>query len=109
MDKKQLGNRGEDLACALLSIRGYEIVARNYVTRMGEVDIVAFKDGVLVFCEVKTRTAGVFGDGREAVDEIKQQKIRRCAERFILTTGFSYDYIEFHVIEITIEHLKECF
>ncbi len=109
MDEKELGLKGEDLAAVLLTNRGYDIVARNYITKMGEVDIIAFKDGVLVFCEVKTRTAGIFGEGREAVGEIKQQKIRRCAERFILTTGFKYDYIEFHVIEITIEHLKECF
>ncbi|MBR6473126.1 MAG: YraN family protein [Firmicutes bacterium] len=109
MDRKELGIKGEDLAVVLLENRGYEIVARNYITKMGEIDIIAFKDRVLVFCEVKTRAAGIFGEGREAVDELKQQKIRKCAERFILTTGFKYDYIEFHVIEITIEHLKECF
>ncbi|MBQ5440947.1 MAG: YraN family protein [Firmicutes bacterium] len=109
MDRKQLGIKGEELACVLLTNRGYEIVARNYITKMGEIDIIAFKDGVLVFCEVKTRAAGIFGEGREAVDELKQQKIRKSAERFILSTGFKYDFIEFHVIEITIEHLRECF
>ena len=49
MDKKELGLKGEDLAAVLLTNRGYDIVARNYITKMGEVDIIAFKDGVLVF------------------------------------------------------------
>ena len=109
MDKKLLGERGEELACAVLKTRGYEILARNYITKAGEIDIVAFKDRVLVFCEVKTRIAGIYGDGREAVDIRKQQKIRRCAEIFLLTTRISYDYCEFHVIEIMAEHLKNCF
>ena len=67
------------------------------------------KDRVVVFCEVKTRIAGIFGDGREAVDLRKQNKIKRCAEMFLLSTGIAYDYCEFHVIEITAEHLKNCF
>ena len=104
-----LGIKGEELAGVLLKSRGYNIVARNYVTKFGEIDLIAFKDGVLVFCEVKTRVSGVFGDGREAVDISKQKKIRKCAERFMMSTGIKYDYAEFHVIEITIDHLKDCF
>lgn len=109
MDRKILGQAGEDLAAAVLKTRGYEIIARNYITKAGEIDIIAFKDGVLVFCEVKTRIAGITGDGREAVDLRKQKKIRRCADIFIMSTNMSYDYCEFHVIEITCEHLKNCF
>ena len=109
LDRKLLGGKGEELAAVLLKNRGYEIVARNYITKSGEIDIIAFKDGVLVFCEVKTRIAGTYGDGREAVDKNKQTKIRKCAERFIMSTGIRYDYVEFHVIEITMEHLKNCF
>ena len=104
-----LGLRGEDLACVFFKNRGYDIIARNYITRTGEIDIIAFKDGVLVFCEVKTRLSSFYGDGREAVDKVKQNKIRRCAERFIMSTDFRYDHIEFHVIEITLEHIKDCF
>ena len=51
----------------------------------------------------------IFGDGREAVNLRKQNKIKRCAEMFLLSTGIAYDYCEFHVIEITAEHLKNCF
>ncbi|MBQ2678560.1 MAG: YraN family protein [Firmicutes bacterium] len=109
LERKHLGIKGEELACAVLKTRGYEIIARNYITRIGEIDIIALKDRVVVFCEVKTRIAGMFGDGRDAVDARKQNKIRKCAEIFLMTTGISYDYCEFHVIEITAEHLKNCF
>ena len=109
MNRKLLGEKGEELAAVLLKIRGYEIIARNYITKIGEIDIIARKDRVIVFCEVKTRIAGIFGDGREAVVLKKQNKIKRCAEMFLLSTGISYDYCEFHVIEITAEHLENCF
>lgn len=109
MDRKLLGMKGEELASAVLENRGYKIIARNYVTKAGEIDIIAFKDGVLVFCEVKTRTAGVTGSGREAVDIRKQSKIRKCADIFIMSTNIPYDFCEFHVIEITCEHIRNCF
>lgn len=104
-----MGQKGEDLACAIFRIRGYEIIARNYITKVGEVDIIALKDRVVVFCEVKTRLKGMYGDGREAVDVRKRNKIRKCAEIFLMTTGISYDYCEFHVMEITAEHITDCF
>ena len=109
MDRKLLGNKGEELAEVLLISRGYDIVARNYGTKSGEIDIIAFKDGILVFCEVKTRVKGIYGDGREAVDRNKQTKIRKSAETFMMSSKIKYDYVEFHVIEITLEHLKDCF
>ncbi len=109
MDRKLLGQRGEDLACEILRMRGYDILARNYITKLGEIDIIAYKDRIVVFCEVKTRMAGIYGDGREAVDMKKRYKIKRCAEIFLETTRLSYDYCEFHVIEITAEHLRNCF
>lgn len=109
MDTKELGRKGEDMACTILQMRGYRILERNYRTKSGEIDIIAMKDRVVVFCEVKTRIMGIFGDGREAVDQRKQMKIRKTADVFLLNTGLSYDYCEFHVIEITAEHLKDCF
>ena len=109
MNRKLLGIKGEELAAILLENKGFEIIARNYITKMGEIDIIAFKDGVLVFCEVKTRVAGPYGDGREAVNKAKQLRIRKCAERFIQSTGINYDHVEFHVIEITLEHIEDRF
>ena len=65
--RQSLGKLGEDLACAELSRRGYELLDRRYRTRFGEIDIVARHQGVIVFVEVKARGSAVFGDGAGAV------------------------------------------
>ena len=56
--RQRLGSAGERLAAEHLERRGFEIVERNYRTRWGELDLIAFDGRVLVFCEVKTRRAG---------------------------------------------------
>ncbi len=55
--RSQIGRRGEDLAAEHLARRGFEIVERNYRTRWGELDIVAFDGRTIAFCEVKSRRA----------------------------------------------------
>jgi putative endonuclease len=109
MNTKALGIKGEDMASVVLMEKGYDIIARNYVTRFGEIDIIAKKGETLIFCEVKTRLSDSQGKGREAVDQRKQEKIRRCAEIFLMSTWIPYEYCEFHVIEISIDHLEACF
>lgn len=53
--RRTLGAKGERLAAQHLEARGYEVVARNFRTRFGELDLVARDERFLVFCEVKTR------------------------------------------------------
>jgi putative endonuclease len=55
--RRALGAKGERLAARHLEARGYEVVARNFRTRFGELDLVARDERFLVFCEVKTRIA----------------------------------------------------
>ena len=55
---RQIGNSGEDKAADFLSAQGYQIVERNWRTRRGEIDIIAYKDDILVFAEVKTLPSG---------------------------------------------------
>jgi putative endonuclease len=55
--RRTLGAKGERLAAQHLEARGYEVVARNFRTRFGELDVVARDERFLVFCEVKTRIA----------------------------------------------------
>ena len=109
MNKRTVGGKGEELAAAILEEKGYDILTRNYVTKAGEIDIIAKRDDTIIFCEVKTRTSDVLGGGREAVDHRKQEKIKRCAEIFLMNTWIPYEYCEFHVIEISIAHLEACF
>ena len=82
-DRQSLGKLGEDLACAELARRGYEILERRYRTRYGEIDIIASTGPSLVFVEVKARDGNEFGGGEAAVTVYKQQRIVRMAIDFL--------------------------
>jgi len=62
---------------------GFDIVARNWRTRSGEIDLVARRGSLLVFCEVKTRTSSAFGTPFEAVTATKQRRLRRLAAEWL--------------------------
>ena len=81
--RQSLGILGEDLACAELRRRGYEIVGRRYRTRFGEIDIVAREGDYTVFVEVKTREGDDYGGGAEAVTEWKQRRVAQMAVDYI--------------------------
>ena len=81
--KRQLGIRGEDLACAELERQGMQILERNWRCGLGEIDIVAAEKGAngltLVFCEVKCRSGLGFGHPLEAITFAKRQTLRQLA------------------------------
>jgi putative endonuclease len=73
--RRVLGRAGEDAAADFLRRRGFDVVARNYHTPFGELDVVAAKDGAVVFAEVKT------GRARSSVDpraQFTSRKVSRC-------------------------------
>ena len=72
---KLLGAWGEAQTAAYLRKRGYEIVGTNYRTRFGEIDLIAQKDGVLIFVEVKTRKYGANVRPSEQVTPKKLERI----------------------------------
>jgi putative endonuclease len=82
--RKRLGRAGETLAAQHLVRRGFSILERNFRTRWGELDIVAFDGRELVFCEVKTRRASA---GRawplESVHPRKRSQVRRMASSWL--------------------------
>ena len=71
----KLGRQGEELAVRELIHRGYEIVARNWRCQVGEVDVVARRDEVWAFFEVRTRRGEEFGTPEESLTEAKQQRM----------------------------------
>ena len=77
------GQLGEDLGASYLAAHGYTIVARNFRTRYGEIDIIACKDGFVAFVEVKLRKNARFGLPRESVTHAKQQKLILAAEAWL--------------------------
>ena len=78
-DRLSRGKLGEDITADYLCKNGFEIVARNYHSRYGEIDIIAKDGDCYVFCEVKYRSGRQAGNPLEAVDQRKQKKIFRCA------------------------------
>ena len=80
---KQLGDRGEQVVVDYLEASRHEIVARNYKTKLFEVDIISQKDRVLYFTEVKYRRDSDFGAGLDFIDQKKQQKMRLSVKGFM--------------------------
>ena len=102
--KKTIGRLGEELAALMLEEKGYEILERNYRCRFGEIDLIAEKNHILAFTEVKTRTASSFGEPAEAVTWSKQQKIRQTALHFLNTYDERFHGVEFQVVEVMVRH-----
>ena len=80
--RKDLGDFGERVAKAHLEAKGYRILETNFRAREGEVDIVAERDGVVAFVEVKTRRGDAMGSALEAIDERKAQRLLLAAQAF---------------------------
>ena len=80
-----LGVQGEIIAAEFLKKKKYIILEKNYTTKIGEVDIIAKDNDVIVFVEVKERGTKRFGLPREAVTLYKQNKIRLVASQYLLS------------------------
>lgn len=101
--RQSLGKLGEDLACAELSRRGYELLDRRYRTRFGEIDIVARHRGAIVFVEVKARRGDSFGDGAAAVTGGKQHRIGQMAVDFLSRRRLTNQPCRFDVVAISFD------
>ena len=83
MQKKELGKKGEEVALRFLKKRGYRIIEKNYVCKLGEMDIIAKEKDTLVFIEVKTRTSTAFGPPQLAVNLSKQRQLSKVALNYL--------------------------
>jgi putative endonuclease len=94
------GRRGERIACRYLLRQGFDILARRYCTRSGELDIVALEQETLAFIEVKTRSSSEFGEPWEFVDWQKQQILHRTAEEFIADFDLGQYAYRFDIVSV---------
>jgi putative endonuclease len=81
---------GEQAAAEYYRREGYRVVETNWRCRIGEIDIIAERDGILVIAEVRTRsgrTLGAFGTPLESITPKKQLTLRRCAEAYLQRRG----------------------
>jgi putative endonuclease len=100
MDRKGLGNWGEEKAANYLRRKGYTILERNFSCRFGEIDIIAKRRGYVVFAEVKLRKNANFAEAREFVTASKQQRIISTARLWLSRHGMEELQPRFDVIEI---------
>jgi len=109
------GRQGEDVARAHLMRRGYSILAANYHSPFGEIDIIARDGAYIVFVEVKYRKNTGHSLPREAVNPGKQRKIIKTAlhyitENTIINEGFRFDVIEVTGTNtFTVTHIENAF
>ena len=96
------GNTGEALAAAYLSEKGYIIMHQNWRHSRWEVDIIAEKDAILHFVEVKTRRSKKFGHPEENVDKKKIQNLINAAEEHLYQQP-QWKRIQFSILSISIK------
>jgi putative endonuclease len=112
--KEALGRQGEQLAAEHLERSGLRILDRNWRCPEGEIDIVAADRGVLVVCEVKTRSDNRYGSPLEAISARKHSRLRRLAVRWVVANGVIYEQIRIDVVgvlrsapgEFSIDHVR---
>ncbi len=106
MNLGQIGFDGENSAVKYLKSKRYKIIARNYQTRYGEIDVICSKSGYIVFIEVKTRSENYLVSGAEAVNFGKQKKIAKAAMQYLQENTPNFQP-RFDVLEIIVGNNKE--
>ena len=113
--RQRLGQAAEDLAAQHLQQQGFAIVARNYRYQRAEVDLIAQKDQLLVFVEVKARRSDQFGHPEEFVSPQQQARLQEAAEHYMIVQDWNHA-IRFDVIAVSskndqleIAHFEDAF
>lgn len=114
MNKREIGNLGENLAKEYLIKNNFKILEKNYRTRVGEIDLIVEKDSSVIFVEVKSRNSLNYGYPCEAVNYKKQNKIISTAKYYILSNklndfNFRFDIIEVYLKNNNINHIENAF
>jgi len=99
--RQGLGKWGEDLAVRHLKKKGYRILKRNFRIQGGEVDVVATKDKMLVFVEVKTEPYEGLIEPDQRIGYRKQKQISKVAKFYLSRTKGNYDEVRLDVIAVT--------
>ena len=97
---KSIGFYGEDLSANFLEKEGYSILEKNFNCSSGEIDIIAMKDEIISFIEVKSRFSNSFGNPKESVTCFKQGRIINVAKYYLHIKKLYNYYIRFDVIEV---------
>ena len=96
LQKKSLGTSSEELIAQKLRTEGFTIIAQNYTKHCGEIDLIAQKNDLIIFIEVKARRKPLF-DMAEVISRSKQQKIIMVAKHFLAQHNINNAYCRFDV------------
>ena len=110
-EKRRIGFFGEGKAARFLKKGGYKILHRNYKCPFGEIDLIAQKDDVICFVEVKTRSGDAFGAPNEAVNKKRQQRYKNSARYYFSGREMNFT-VRFDIVEVTkegINHIENAF
>lgn len=116
-DKRLLGAFGEQRAALFLRENGYRILSANFRCECGEIDVIAEKDGIICFVEVKTRTEGAMLPPSSAVGIHKMKNITSAADVYMGKYGLKND-VRFDIVEVitdkngallSVNHIKNAF
>ncbi len=90
MSSKTVGNKGERIAVKWLVDKGYTILTTNYFSPYGEIDIIAKKDEIIYFVEVKTRLNTTFGNPIDSLTKTKQMRIQKTVYIYLEKSAVRY-------------------
>lgn len=93
MSPTDIGRKAEKAASLYLEMRGYKIIERNWRRPRAEIDILALKDGVMHFVEVKYRATDEQGGGLEAITASKLKQMQRAAWLWVSESKWQGDYV----------------
>ena len=98
--KKAIGAEGERIAVRFLKKKGYKILQRNYRSKGGEIDIICYDHGCIVFVEVKTRFSNAYGAPELAVNEAKRRQIIKTASHYTAQKKIEGVDLRFDVVSV---------
>ena len=101
VDVRRHASTGEAVAAKYYQQRGWLLLNHNYRTRLGELDLILYKENTLVFAEVKTRTGAMLDRPAAAVDARKQNRLILAAQQYLQHSPYRDVAIRFDVVEVT--------
>lgn len=105
-DRNALAKWGEQRAQKFLKKQGYTTLAKNYLCKTGELDLVmAETDGTIIFVEVKTRSTEDFAEPEDAITTSKKQRMSRAAQYFLNSYNIENRPCRFDVVTIKIDQM----
>ena len=100
---RKIGKDGEEIAAKYLSDKGYKILEKNYYTKFGEIDLIALKNSVLIFVEVKLKHGDGFGTPEEMIGNSKLSQVQRMAEFYLIDNpGIAKKYDSYRIDAVCI-------